>query len=282
MKCFYHNADFDGQCSGAIVKYRYPNCEMYGIDYTDKFPFELIDDQNETVFMVDFSIQPFREMIKLNNLCELIWIDHHKTAIDNARINNFETNGLLNIEKAACELTWDYLFPFEEIPIAVEMLGRYDIWKYKEHPGSLEFQYGMRIFEDTSPKNQIFWTGLFFDSIFINKIVQNGKMILKYQQAVNKKIMDSYSYSVFFEGLKCQCINSNIFNSSIFDSVWDNELYDAMIVYCYMGDKYKVSMYTDKPGIDVSDICKKYGGGGHVQAAGFPIAKLPKDLLQNV
>ena len=42
MKCFYHSADLDGHCSGAIVKMVYPECELIGINYGDKFP----DSQN--------------------------------------------------------------------------------------------------------------------------------------------------------------------------------------------------------------------------------------------
>ena len=38
MKCFYHSADLDGQCSGAIVKLARPDCELVGIDYGDPFP----------------------------------------------------------------------------------------------------------------------------------------------------------------------------------------------------------------------------------------------------
>ena len=35
MKCFYHRIDFDGVCSAAIVKAKYPECELIGIDYGD-------------------------------------------------------------------------------------------------------------------------------------------------------------------------------------------------------------------------------------------------------
>ena len=31
--CFYHKADLDGVCSGAIVKHFVPDCELYGFDY---------------------------------------------------------------------------------------------------------------------------------------------------------------------------------------------------------------------------------------------------------
>jgi len=53
MKCFYHSSDLDGHCSGAIVKQEYADCEMIGIDYGNKFPWDSIEIR-ETVFMVDF------------------------------------------------------------------------------------------------------------------------------------------------------------------------------------------------------------------------------------
>ena len=71
MKAFYHSADLDGHCSGAIVKYAHPECELIGINYGDKFPWESIG-QDETVYMVDFSLQPFSDMIRLNKACSLI------------------------------------------------------------------------------------------------------------------------------------------------------------------------------------------------------------------
>ena len=40
--CFYHKADLDGVCSAAIVKHFVPECELYGIDYGDEFPWALV------------------------------------------------------------------------------------------------------------------------------------------------------------------------------------------------------------------------------------------------
>ena len=78
MKCFYHSTDLDGHCSGAIVKYRYPECEMIGINYGQEFPWDSIQ-PDEQVFMVDFTLQPFEGMERLNNLCNLHWIDRSTT-----------------------------------------------------------------------------------------------------------------------------------------------------------------------------------------------------------
>ena len=42
--CFYHRADYDGVCSAAIVKKFVPDCELYGIDYGDPFPWDKVMD----------------------------------------------------------------------------------------------------------------------------------------------------------------------------------------------------------------------------------------------
>ena len=54
MKCFYHSSDLDGHCSGAIVKARFPECEMIGINYGQPFPWGDIE-EGEIVYMVDSS-----------------------------------------------------------------------------------------------------------------------------------------------------------------------------------------------------------------------------------
>ncbi len=68
---FYHSADLDGQCSGAIVKRRFPNSDLNPINYNQTFPWEIIKPE-DTVYMVDFGLQPFEQMAKLNASCRLI------------------------------------------------------------------------------------------------------------------------------------------------------------------------------------------------------------------
>ena len=58
MKCFYHSADLDGHCSGAIV-YLYgrindQDVEMYGVDYSDKVSRDDIKTGDE-ICIVDFA-----------------------------------------------------------------------------------------------------------------------------------------------------------------------------------------------------------------------------------
>lgn len=92
MTCFYHKSDLDGMCSGAIVKAFDQAVELRGIQYGEPFPFDEIT-PGQNVYMVDFSLQPFSDMERLNNLANLIWIDHHKTSLDEAQQSGFLANG---------------------------------------------------------------------------------------------------------------------------------------------------------------------------------------------
>ena len=64
MKVFYHSADLDGHCSGAILKLKYPQCDLFGVNYgKDEFVESIVNDAEE-VFIVDYSLQPFERMVE--------------------------------------------------------------------------------------------------------------------------------------------------------------------------------------------------------------------------
>jgi len=130
--CFYHKADLDGVCSAAIVKHFVPDCELYGIDYGDEFPWgdlgvayiehpdtgeilcKRVDPapskenapELRTTYMVDFSLPP-EDMKRLAKVSNLIWIDHHKTCED--LWNEINPLGMFRTNRAACELTWEWM-----------------------------------------------------------------------------------------------------------------------------------------------------------------------------
>lgn len=275
MKCFFHKADFDGHCSGAIVKMVYPECEMIGINYGEPVDYSRIS-KEETVFMVDFSLQPAYEMLKMIDHCaELIWIDHHETAIAASEKYNFTAlRGKREVGRAACELTWEYLCGPAPTPISVKLLGRYDVWDH-EDPNVLPFQYGMRLHETHVKYNMPFWKDILDPSkeldtnSLVRTILKEGESIFKYETLQNKRICGSATYEIEFEGLKALVINRSHISSKFFDSKFDHDKYDLMIAWCRRPDCWTVSMYTSKPGINVANIATKFGGGGHAQAAGF-------------
>ena len=274
MKCFYHSSDLDGHCSGAIVGSEFPECELIGISYGDRFPWECIE-ANETIVMVDYALQPFEDMLKLRGMCDLIWIDHHVTAIDESRRNNFCPKGWWKVGDAACELTWKY-FVSDDLPLAVYLIGRHDVWDHSDDR-TLPFNYGIKRC-NTRPTERDFWKNLFtLDSTAknIGSIIQEGQIILDYIKRDSAEYVEACSFEVTLDGLKCIAANRMLCGSQLFDSVWDSQKYDAMLAFGYRKGRWSVSLYTDKEGIDVSRIAKNRGGGGHKRAAGFQTDTLP-------
>lgn len=266
MKCFYHKSDFDGKCSAAIVKYTYPECELFGVDYNSVFDRSVVS-EGESVFVVDFCFDREDMMfLHTNNL--LTWLDHHKSSIEKMVGVSPTVNGVRDIRKAACELTWEYL-QHTEPPLAVFLLGRYDVWDH-EDDRVLPFQYGLRLRSDTMPASSV-WNHLFSkdDVRFPYEIIRNGKLILEYQDQQNAIYAAGMAYEVEFEGLRAIVMNKAYANSKAFDSVYDPEKHDIMVLYGVKPGEYKYTLFCDKPELDVSEIAKKYGGGGHKYAAGF-------------
>jgi oligoribonuclease NrnB/cAMP/cGMP phosphodiesterase (DHH superfamily) len=264
----------DGRCSGAIVKMKYPECEMIGINYGDAFPWEKLK-KDEVVYMVDFTLQPFEDMERLNGICQLRWIDHHKTAMEEAYKRRFlaSSQQLINEEYAGCELTWQLIEETATIPWFVFLLGCYDVWDHHNHPGSLEFQYGIRNLGEMMPEDPQ-WPEL-FDTEYVNRIIQDGALLLGYEKRQNTAYAKSCAYEVIFDGLRCIVINKGLANSLLFESVYDPEKHDAMMSFVRRDRKWTVSLYSSKSEIDVSAICKRRGGGGHKGAAGFQCVTLP-------
>lgn len=269
--CFYHSADFDGKCSGAIVKLKYPDCILYGIDYGEDFPWNIIE-KNDTVYMVDFSL-PKDDMFRLYESCQLIWIDHHISVIK--RID-LPINGVRNDEYAACQLTWMYLFPDKPVPKVVNLLGNYDIWDHSDDE-VLPFQMGLKLYDldpDTNMKQwkKLFFTPLLYPFPYYKKFVKIGKNVFRYQDTKNKQMVKN-AYEVNFEGYKCIALNTMHGNSMTFNSI--NDVYHIKILYYNNGKNWTYILYSEEDSdINVGEIALKYGGGGHFHAAGFNMNKL--------
>lgn len=279
---YYHNKDLDGFSSGAIMKRKFPKAKFIGYDYGQPFEVPI----GVPVMMADVSLpMPIMLDIAKASNSQFLWIDHHASAIQEYRnllldINPNPAELILSPFKAvlvdgiaACEIAWDYFFPDEEMPLAIKLLGEYDTWrnqdKHRWENEILPFQFGMRqvcnslenfpmelLERDT--ENQV------------QKIIENGKVILTYQSQINE-LQCKKAFEFEFEGLRAICLNGGGFNSDTFKSIYDETKHDLMMPFQWTGKSWTVSLYTTKDGIDCSLIAKSKGGGGHKKAAGFQV-----------
>jgi uncharacterized protein len=262
MKCFYHS-DLDGWCSGAIIKMIHPQCEMIEITYGQSID-GIVFESGETIFVVDFSF-PNDIMQMFNEKHDLVWIDHHKTAIE-AIENPGEIEGLRTIGLAGCELTWAYLHPAEKYPEIVRLLGRYDVWD-KSVPEAWPFQLAAQL-NLPDPKEEMFGWENMLTSDNVEAWIKIGEKLKEYQDKQNSHYAKWQSYEVEFEGLRFVVMN-RMRGSGLFDSVYDESKHDGMLAYMFTGEVWSYSLYGTKEDVDLSEIAKKYGGGGHKNACGF-------------
>lgn len=290
----HHSADFDGLfCREVARAHLGDTAEYRGWDYGDSDA--VVPPGIETIYMMDISIPLWMDDPRL------IWIDHHKTAIDkfNPAIKGYRIDGVV-----ACRLAWqwfkccdgnwpaprsDAMAPAGVLPEkhhyterqvseprAIRLAGEYDIWD-KRDPDAELFQHGLRSREITTRLYQDMLTSSLQWGI-VDDLLAGGK-VLQYARAQEySQVIKEQGFTVDFEGLKflacCshECdIRSHLFADGI------RPEHEGLLGFTWTGKDWRVSLYgvPGKPDIDLSAIAKRLGGGGHKQACGFRTSHLP-------
>ena len=295
MKCFYHN-DADGKCAGfwvansAVMENLETPIEFVEMSYEKPFPMNAIN-PNERVYIVDYSISP-DEMRKLLQITEdVTWIDHHKTAIEKYDGFEYDIRGVRYDGIAGCMLTYCYLncmtyggigniLPFDismtkDAPVFTKLIADWDVWKFDYGDDTRKFITAFNSYDfrpESKEWDKFFYTGFCNDSTFETELLKEGAAMIKYRDGWAKSYLERFGFETEFEGLKCFAVNLGNCNSEYFKSLPEGK-YDAFMPFAFNGEKWTVSMYSTTH--DISDICKKHGGGGHAKAAGFTCVELP-------
>lgn len=297
MKCFYHSADEDGKCSAFWVRKKAKHYDCYDrefipINYGTDFPFETIN-PGEQIFIVDYSIFP-EEMEKLLEITDdVVWIDHHISAIKRYEDANFDVNKIKGLRYdgiAACMLTYCYLtylyiegfntdIQFNKsltmtAPWFTKYIADFDVWKFEYGDDSRCFEMGLQLYDlDPNSRKNVFDELSDPESDFYEcHIIDLGEDLILYRDKWAKEYCEHVGFECEFEGLKCFAMNLAMISSDHFKSVDQNE-YDMFIGFSYNGKTWNYSLRSTK--IDCSQIAMKYGGGGHKGASGFST----KDLI---
>lgn len=304
MKIVYHN-DADGKCAGfwvselAYAKELAYVTEYIGyikMDYGREFPFDKIK-KNETVYIVDYSIEP-SEMDKLLEITpNVTWIDHHISAIKKYENYDKEIRGIRYDGVAGCMLTYCYLKhmtdrnigdikPFEEsmtedAPMFTKLIADYDVWKFEYGDNTRFFDKGFSLFPH-EPEDDIWKTLLTEDSLFkikyrgsvdegnlpknIQTIIDNGKTIMAYRYNIMKDYCEKKGFEATLDGHKCYAVNMALMGTD--DFVIPNvDDYDLLVSFSFDGKMWSYSLRSEI--IDCAELAAKFGGGGHKDAAGF-------------
>lgn len=266
----YHKNCSDGMAAAFILwRAMRGQGEFIPVQYNDKAP--LPDVSGRDVYIVDFSFSREVLLEMKSKAASLVVLDHHKTA-------EAELAGLdfahFDMNESGATMTWRYMYNDRPIPLFFQYIKDRDLW-LKQLPDSDAFAMGLRLYPMTFEA----WDGLVwrYDSVLrVDALIDEGKIILRYNQQSLDKISQAEAKGeiemIDFEGYRVPCLNQSHLISEVGDAL--GAKYPFVVMYFDTADK-RVFSLRSRGEVDVANIAKRYGGGGHAAAAGFTMPKPP-------
>jgi hypothetical protein len=274
VRCFYLN-NLDGQAAAALVYLAHPNCEFIPLDYDAPLPTEPLPPRG-TIYLIGLHFND-ATMAHLMRRSRMVWIDRRLTAIQRPALTQLALDGNRAINRALCELTWEYFHPGTVPPAAIHYIGN---WRRLDRtdPNTARFVFGMKV-QDPHPTNVELW-GHLYNNTFgkAQLIIEDGS---KFQTFIDREYAD-YARSTAFEteldGFKLIACNRGMHSQLILDALFDASKYDAAATFFFRQNLWRVAIYTTRDDIDLTVLAQKYGGQGNPNAIGFNIDVLPFKL----
>ncbi len=220
------------------------------------------DVSGKNVAILDFSYDIATTKNMIQEAESLIVIDHHKSAV--VELHDV-SNTMFDMNHSGAKLAWNFFHPGKEAPKFINYIEDRDLWKW-ELPYSKEFSAAFDMVPFDFEEFQLYED----DSVF-DDAVKRGSYILAYSKTVIKKVCENAVERVY-DGLNVLVVNSSHWMSEIGAHLSPKCDFAMIWYYDHASKCTKVSLRSFHDHIDVSEIAKKHGGGGHRKAAGFVLS----------
>ena len=246
--------------------------------------------ENKDVVIVDVAYKNDIILKITNKAKSVLFIDHHKTIIDDVQqIKAKNLKIIYNIDECAASLSWKYCSSIAEnkvnMPKVIKLVRDNDIglWYIKE---TKPFITAIRLYLNIrhASINDLKKFDLLLNENELKKIITLGETYIVYKNHLINEIIQGYTMKKFkFEShiYNVAVINTNSpLNSEIGTEIAKLPNVDFCIVWYYNHRKkfYLLSFRSKK--IDVGEIAKKYGGGGHTLASACTITTFIDDIFE--
>jgi len=265
-----HKQCHDGLAGAWVAKKYIPDVNVFFTSRKDEWK-ELLNPQileGDFVYFIDYAPSPsdLEDLQKRNVGFQVL--DHHAT--DFNRIQTYDsmnnTNLLLfckyDMQKAGCQVAWDYFEKSEPLPKLLEYIAIADIYAWRSDLDHFVVQYIRTIMEPDATVEDFDRFKNSFNEIESQKL---GEIIYKritkdvHFVAKRANLMD-------FDETTVLAVNSAHYHSEIGHELTLGSPSGLGIVYTYFpaNDGVKLSVR----GTGANAFCEKFDGGGHPQAAG--------------
>lgn len=267
----YHANCADGFCAAWIAHRRFGAAADYlPVQYGQEPP----DVAGRNVFILDFSYKRPVMLRLCYTAASMTVLDHHKTA--QADLDGLDSDCrhravcvpriVFDMEKSGGRLTWEHFFPNEPAPWLVRYTEDRDLWRW-QLPHSKEISAALA----SHPKTFELWDRW---NMTVNGgnatptlLAEEGAAILRYQvQLVDAIASTAREHDL--DGHKVLAANTSCLFSEVAEKLAEGRPFGAAW-FIRADGKRQWSLRSRDGGVDVSDVAKRRGGGGHRAAAGF-------------
>ena len=261
--CMYHGLCADGFTAGWVVwKFHGEGrVEFHAASHGDPPP----EVGEREVYLVDFSYpRPVIEAMT-RRATKLTVIDHHITAaheLEGLIRHDGVIDGVFDMNKSGCLLTWEWFFRDTYPPPALLAVNDRDLWRF-------ELPWTRKIFSALTsyPYDFAVWEML-MEADRLDSLRQEGIALERKQRKDIAEIIATGSHLITIAGHTVPACNV--------PSPWASDAGHLLaqghpFAACFWidGERIAFSLRSAPDGLDVSEIAKRFGGGGHPHAAGF-------------
>ena len=273
--CIYHGNCADGFTSAWVVRKALgEDVDFHAGVYQDAPP----DVEGRDVVMVDFSYKrPVLEQM-LEKCNSLLVLDHHKTAADELRFLPHPTHAfeyplgsstgdraaVFDMDRSGARITWDYFFPGQQPPKLLLHVEDRDLWRFAL-PQTREIQ--ANVF--SHPYEFDVWDRLM--EADVETLAQEGSAIERKHSKDIRELIGVVTRRMNIGGHNVPVANlPYTLTSDAGHLLAKGEAFAGCYWDTPAGRLFSLRSTDD--GLDVSEIAKQYGGGGHRNASGFRLS----------
>ena len=261
----YHQQCQDGFTAAWAVWKKFPDFEFYPGKYQETPP----DVTGRDVFFVDFTYKRpvILEMAAKANSITIL--DHHASAEKDLVDLPENVFVIFDMEKSGAHITWDFFHGHltKLRPILIDYVEDRDLWKFR--------------FPETKPLTSFIfsqdydfhvWDGLvqiMDDPDLRLQAQKQGEAILRKQaKDIDELLQNKFVLSIGGHLVPCANLPYTLC-SEAGHILGQGQPFAATF---YLDGKSAIfSLRSAEDGVDVSEIAKLFGGGGHKHAAGFKV-----------
>jgi oligoribonuclease NrnB/cAMP/cGMP phosphodiesterase (DHH superfamily) len=277
--CIFHAFCADGFGAAWVVRRALGDAvEFHGASYGQEPP----DVAGRDVIMVDFSYKRPVLDAMAKNAHSILILDHHKTAAEDlagllappssyeawraATEGNLSRNvrvaALFDMDRSGAGISWDYFNPGERRPYLINRLEDRDLWRFQyEDTRSVQaavFSY---------PYDFMVWDRL-MEPLTLYELRTEGEAIERQHHKDIAELVGATRRTMTIGGHVVPVANlPYTLTSDAGHLMAQGQPFAACYLDTPKGRTF--SLRSTDAGIDVSEIAKGYGGGGHRNAAGF-------------